>query len=367
VILRRRLVVGIGLVVVLSLIGFAISTAFSGSTPPRTTTPPTTTVTFPTTKQLEVGIRSFSFKEPNGTTYDFTTGKTLPGRTIGVEIDYPTYAGAPGSETPNVPIASRKSYPLIVFAPGYRLRPKNYETLLNSWVKAGFLVAALSFPDTTYPASEAPYRAQLPYGSPESDMFNEPADVAFAIQHLTAATATKNSWFDGLIDKNSIVLAGHSDGGDVVAALVYDAAKRVPGVNVRAVAVLSGAEFAIKGQSYSQPSGSSVPLLVVQSMTDDCNAPTFAVQLYNAISAPKYYLDLDNATHLGPYDGADPQVSTVVEQTTIAFFQGAIGPAAISAQSLSAPATVAGVSSLLTASLLAPLPTPSGAPSCPFD
>jgi pimeloyl-ACP methyl ester carboxylesterase len=191
--------------------------------------------------------------------------------------------------------------------------------------------------------------------------------VAFAIQQLTAATNTKSSWLDGLIDKNSVVLAGHSDGGDVVAAVVYDAAKRVPGITVRAVAVLSGAEFAIKNQTYSQPPGPPVPLLVVQSMTDVCNPPASAVQLYNAITAPKYYLDLDNATHLGPYNGADPQPSTVVEQTTIAFFQGAIGPSAISTQALSAPATVTGVSSLLTANVLAPLPTPSGAPSCPFD
>jgi hypothetical protein len=102
-------------------------------------------------------------------------------------------------------------------------------------------------------------------------------------------------------------------------------------------------------------------------MTDICNPPSSAVQLYNAIDAPKYYLDLDNTTHLGPYDGSDPRASTVVEQTTIAFFQGAIGPSAISTQALSSPATVAGVSSLLTASVLAPLPTPSGAPSCPFD
>jgi hypothetical protein len=366
--MRRRLVVGLGLLVVLCLIGFAISTAFSGTTPPlATTTTTTTAATTPATKQLEVGIRTFSFTNPTGTTYNFATGKTHAGRTIGVEIDYPTYLGSPGTETSNVPIVARKSYPLIVFAPGYRLRPKNYTTLLTSWVKAGFLVAALEFPDTTYPATEPPYRANLPNGTPESDMFNEPADVGFAIQQLTAATTTKNSWLDGLINKNAIVLAGHSDGGDVVAAVVYDAAKRVPGITVRGVAVLSGAEFAIKDQTYSQPPGPPVPLLVVQSMTDVCNPPASAVQLYNAITAPKYYLDLDNATHLGAYNGADPQASTVVEQTTIAFFQGAIGPSAISTQALTAPATVAGVSSLLTGSELAPLPPLSGAPNCPFD
>jgi predicted alpha/beta hydrolase family esterase len=365
--MRRRLVVGLGLLVVLILIGYAISTAFSGTTTPAAKTPPKTTITTPAVKQLEVGIRTFSFTDLTRKTYNYVTGKTTAGRTIGVELEYPTYHGSSGTEAPNVPITTRKSYPLIVFAPGYRLRPKNYSALLDSWVKAGFLVAALEFPDTTYPASEPPYRAQLPYGSPESDMYIEPGDVAFTVRELTAATTTRSSWLDGLIDKNAIVLAGHSDGGDVVAALVYDTAARVPGVTVRAVAVLSGAEFPIANQSYSQPTGPPVPLLVVQSMNDVCNPPSSAVQLYNAIAAPKYYLDLDNATHLGSYDGADTQASTVVEQTTVAFFQAAIAPSAISTQALSAPATVAGVSSLLTANQLAPLAAPPGAPSCPVD
>src|SRR5665213_476042 len=365
--MRRRIVVGGGLLVVLCLIGYAISTAFGGTTPPRATTPPTTTVTTPPVNEVEVGVRTFSYTDPTRKTYDYTTGKTLPSRTVGVELEYPTYHGSAGTETPDVSIVSKKSYPLIVFASGYRLRPKNYSALLDSWVKAGFLVAALEFPDTTYPATEPAYHAQLPHGSPESDLYNEPADVAFAIKNLMAASTTKSSWLDGLINKNAIVLAGHSDGGDVVAALAYDSAAQVAGVTVRGVAVLSGAEFAIANQVYSQPSGPAVPLLVVQSTTDVCNAPSSAVQLYNSIAAPKYYLNLDNATHLGPYNGAQPRVSAIVEQTTTAFFQGAIGPSAISTQALSAPATVAGVSSLTTASSLAPIATPSGSPSCPVD
>jgi predicted dienelactone hydrolase len=367
--MRRRAVVGIGLIVVLSLIGLAISSAFGGSTPPAAKSPPTTTVTTPATKQLEVGVRNFSFTDtsPSRKTYNFTTGKTLNGRTVGVELNYPTYLGSPDSSTPNVPIVSRKSYPLIVFAPGYRLRPQNYATLISAWVKAGFLVAALEFPDTTYPATTAAYEAQLPHGSPESDIYNEPGDVAFAIRQLSAAATTKSNWLDGLINKNGIVLAGHSDGGDVVAALIYDTAARITGMSVRGVAVLSGAEFPIKGQSYSQPTGPVVPLLVVQSMTDICNFPSSAVQLYNAIGAPKYYVDLTDATHLGAYDGTDPQASAVVSRTTIAFFEGAIGTSAISTPALSAQATETGVSSLLTSTLLPPIAATADTTTCPHD
>ena len=70
-----------------------------------------TTATTPATKQLEVGIRTFSFTNPTGTTYNYATGKTHAGRTIGVEIDYPTYHGSPGTETPNVPIVSPEELP----------------------------------------------------------------------------------------------------------------------------------------------------------------------------------------------------------------------------------------------------------------
>ena len=163
---------------VLCLIGYANSTAKGGTTPPQATIHPTTTVTTIPVQQHYVCVRTYSFTDPTRKTYDYTTGKTLAGRTVGVELEYPTYHGSAGIETPDVSIVSKKSYPLIVFAPGYRLRPQNYTTLIDGWVKAGFLVAALEFPDTTYPATEPAYRAQLPFGSPESDMYNEPGDVA---------------------------------------------------------------------------------------------------------------------------------------------------------------------------------------------
>jgi predicted dienelactone hydrolase len=316
---------------------------------------------------LEVGLRTLSFTDPSRKTYNYTTGATLASRTVGVEIRYPTYAGAVGTEALNVAITHRKSYPLILFAPGYRLRAEDYLPLLDSWVKAGFLVAALQFPDTTYPASEPPYAANLPHNLPEADMYNEPADVAFALRQLEDASTTKGNWLHGLIDPTEVALAGHSDGGNVVAAVVYDKAYQVAGINVRAVAVLSGSEFAIANQSYSQPSSPGVPLLVVQSAADTCNPPDQAVQLYNAIGAPKYFLELDNATHLGAYDGTDPAASSIVEKTTASFFSNAFSSNTTADQALLTTATQAGISSLTDPSLAAPIATPPGSSACPVN
>ena len=81
----------------------------------------------------------------------------------------------------------------------YRLAPSDYEALLDSWVSAGFLVAAVEFPDTTFPASDVPYAANLPHGQPESDIYNEPSDIAFVVSALKTTAATKGRWLHGLI------------------------------------------------------------------------------------------------------------------------------------------------------------------------
>ena len=320
-----------------------------------------------TSRQVDVGLRSIVFTDSSRTTLNYTSGKTEPGRTIGVEIRYPTDRGSPAHENLNAPLSRRAHYPLIVLAPGYRLQPENYAALLDAWVRDGFIVAALEFPDTTYPESEPPYAAGLPHGSPESDVFNEPADVAFAIRRLVSTAATKKSWLHGLIDEGAIVLAGHSDGGEVVAALVYDKSVDVPRVQVRAVAVLSGGEFPIANQSYSQPENATVPLLVIQSATDLCNPPWRAVQLYDAVGAPKDFVELDNATHLGSYDGSQHQAFSVVASETEAFFDRALGTSRVTPAQLSAAGSVPGVASFTSASIAPDIPTPPGTSSCPAD
>jgi hypothetical protein len=228
--------------------------------------------------------RSFTFIDPGRSTFDYTTGKRIDRRSLGVEFLYLTKAGVADRITPDAPIERRMAYPLVLFAPGYRLRTANYTTLLEAWVRAGFLVASISFPDTTYPASDVPYSAHLPYGLPEGDLYNQPGDVAFLLGKLNAS-AQGGAWYDGLVDPHRIVLAGHSDGGSTVAALVYDSAAPHTSVAVRGVVVLSGSEFPISGQTYAQPSSGEVPLLVVQGTADRCSPPAGAIGLYDAIGA----------------------------------------------------------------------------------
>ena len=363
---RRIMVLGVlPVAVALSIYGIVAS---MGTTPkaaaPRVET--TTSSEPAPSKVLEVGLRTMSITDHARSTYNYTTGKTAHGRTLGVEIRYPTLFGSSKTETADARIDRSRNWPLVVFAPGYRLRAEDYVALFDDWVRAGFVVVALSFPDTTYPASEAPYEAGLPqHRTPEGDLYNQPGDVAFTLSFLRKEVRAPSSWMYGLFDANRVVLVGHSDGGVTVAALIYDARYRVGNVRVGGVVVLSGGELPIADQAYAQPMGAQTPLLVVQSATDLCNAPYESVDLYNAIGPPKYFLELDDATHLSSYNGTDAPATSIVAAVSIAFMDVALRIGHVASSQILIAGSVGGVSSVTNVPIAASIPTPVGSSVCP--
>jgi predicted esterase len=363
---RRRVVVFGSIGALLVLVILASAGALSGSSKPTTNSHPRR-VRPKIAEYRTVGVRYFSYTDSSRSTYNYVTGEIAKGRKITVELRYPAKGThKPGTDTSSgAAIVKRKAYPLIVFAPGYRLRPSDYHVLLDSWVDSGYLVASVEFPNTTYPASEAAYAANLPHGTPETDLYLEPGDLAFAIDSLRASARTKKNWLDGLVNPSELVLAGHSDGGSAAAALVYDSPYADSGLDIDAVAVLSGSEFALAGQSYHQPATKGVPLLVLQSAEDRCEAPSSAVQLYNAIGPPKYLDVLTNASHLGAVDGTNSAATGVVKATTTAFFANSLGIRSVSTAEIASAGTVTGVASLTSEATVAAIPAPLGASSCP--
>jgi hypothetical protein len=370
--LRRRIAVFGGIPVALALVIYAIVSGLSGSAAPTRTTTTSNPRATAAVAHAAIGVRMLTFVDPSRSTYNYTTGAVTKGRRIVVELRYPATVTTSSADVavPDAPIAKRVARPMVVFAPGYRLRPSDYAPLLDGWVRAGYLVASVEFPATTYPASDVPYAAHLPHGTPEADLYLEPGDLAFGIGAVEQLAATPGKWLNGLVNAHAVVLAGHSDGGDAVAALVYDAADVHSGLEVRAVAVLSGAEFPIANQTYGQPSSGSVPLLVVQSAADQCDPPSAAVQLYNAIGAPKYFDELATASHLGAYNGVDHGAFAIVQRTTAAFFAAAIGARRSTEPQLAVIGSASGVATLVSGPTLAPIPAPSGTSTarvCPAD
>ena len=137
-------------------------------------------------------------------------------------------------------------------------------------------------------------------------------------------------------------MAGHSDGGDTVAAMAAATCCRDPAL--RAVVVLAGAEWAPQtGRWFTRP---APPMLFVQGTADDWNPPATSMQLYQADTrGPRYYLELFGANHFTPYQGTD-QPEPVVERVTLAFLDHYLAGAPGDLAAMRRAARVPGVASL---------------------
>src|SRR5262249_11207321 len=149
--------------------------------------------------------------------------------------------------------------PLIVFGPGFMQCGGPYSRLLKAWASAGYVVAVVNFPYSDCKASSPT----------ETDMVNQPGDMAFVIRKVLRRSAAANGFFSGLINPAQVAVTGQSDGGDTVAAVAANTC--CIDRRVKAVAVLSGAEWpAMPGKYFT---GHPVPMLFTQGSADSINPP----------------------------------------------------------------------------------------------
>jgi len=196
-----------------------------------------------------------------------------------------------------------RGFPLVVFAPGYLQCERSYRWLLRTWASAGYVVAAVEFPRTNCHVTSPD----------EADLANQPGDIAFAIRRLLAASSRPRGPLSGLLNPAAIAVAGHSDGGDTVAALA--ASTCCLDHKVSAAVVLAGAEWPPLGGSWF--AGRTPPVLFVQGNADNINPPAASRQMYRAdTTGPRFYLDLPGAGHLTPYQGRRPPEPIVARVTT---------------------------------------------------
>ncbi|HEY3703207.1 MAG TPA: hypothetical protein VGL32_13180 [Acidimicrobiales bacterium] len=225
-------------------------------------------------------------------------------RVLTTSVWYPAAAGSPDNVA--APAAPGGPFPLIVFAHGYNVTPAAYAGLLRSWARAGYVVAAPTFPLTNPGA---------PGGPDEADVANQPADVRFVIDQLLWADA-KPGPLGGLIDPHKIGVAGHSDGGITAAEVAYNTCCRDP--RISAAILMAGAAIGVPGGSYFPPG--SAPMLAIQGGADHSNNPVNGLRLYLSDGGgPRYLLTLPGASHEGPFMGGGP-AADVVQAATIDFF-----------------------------------------------
>jgi len=235
---------------------------------------------------------------------------------------------------------ARGLFPLVVFAPGYTQCQGSYAALLNTWASAGYVVAGVDFPRTSCHVANPD----------ENDLVNQPADMSFVIRQMLAASGQPRGFLAGLIAPGRIAVAGHSDGGDTVAAVAANACCRDPAVT--AVMVFSGAEWPpMPGSYFTQ---ATPPILFVQGDADDINPPADSVTMYQAdTTGPRYYLDLFGQGHAPPYESHDP-AALVVARVTVDFLDRYLAGSPRAASAMRRDANVTRAATLVSGSQLPP-------------
>jgi fermentation-respiration switch protein FrsA (DUF1100 family) len=251
-----------------------------------------------------VGLRVLPLVDASRT-IQLPNGSSEPRRLL-TYVRYPALGASSQTDVWNAP--AERAYgplPLVIFGHGFAVTPALYASLLQTWARAGYVVAAPVFPLEN---------ANAPGGPNESDLTNQPADMSFVISRLLAAGAASSGPFGGLIDPTRIAATGQSDGGDTALALAYNPNFRDP--RISAAIILSGAEMPGVG-GFTFPPGSP-PLLATQGTADTVNPQGLTSAFFEVARRPKFLLSLLGAEHLPPYSAQQPQL-TIVERVTTAF------------------------------------------------
>jgi len=237
-----------------------------------------------------VGERTVTFVDhTRSTAADPSRGLPfLPYRTLVTTLLYPATGPALDSQpvvgAPEAPGA----FPLVEFSHGVTATGPEYVPELLQWARAGYVVAAPTFPLSSGPGGEV------------DDVVNQPADVSFVLTSVSALAEDSTDALFGHVATNCIAIAGHSLGAVTTLDAVYNSC--CADVRARAAVEISGLLLPIDHGTFASPP--PVPMLMLQGDQDDTVPYSLGQLAYAKLpSVPREFVTFVGAGHISLFGG----------------------------------------------------------------
>jgi dienelactone hydrolase len=248
-----------------------------------------------------VGRRSYTFVDPSRPTERNGTYAGAPTRTLPTIVLYPAKGDPSAPLKDNAPpLRKGPDFPLIVFSHGVGASGPAYTPVLQRLVRAGYVVAAPTFPLSNGGA---------PGGSTIRAYVNQPADVSFVLTRVLRLAGPRGK-LRRTVARGRIGVAGHSLGAITTLGLVGNSC--CGDRRIDAAVAWSGIQLPFpNGRFFTTP---TPPLLLVHGTTDPIVPYAGSQNAYRQAPAPKAFVSLEKAGHIpfvSPW--ADPTINSTTD------------------------------------------------------
>jgi dienelactone hydrolase len=211
-------------------------------------------------------------------------------RILKTAVRYPTGDAAP--------------LPLILAIHGRDGDPTSLRPLLDTWVRAGYLVAAPFFLVTDKDADDKPTGAAVA---------RQAADARFVLGQLLRLGEDPASPLHDRIDPHEVGAAGMSLGGMTVYGLISNTCCRDR--RIRAAVLLAAVHRDFGTGKYVEQ---HIPVLLIQGDKD--RGYHNSVSTYPKLAPPKWFITLHGSAHSPPFEIPRGPKADLVDATTTAFW-----------------------------------------------